>query len=828
MYTPFFFANDNNDRARKKETDMSELSPYFLSKFSQKFNSKTPEEFVIVKGDYRFSVLSSRIFRVEKDKKHIFTDEATQTVICRNFAQPKFKVTQSVRRLKISTEDAILLFDLSKGEVESITLKDSRTVSDFKSGNLKGTYRTLDMVNGSVKLGDGLMSKNGVSVIDDSDSVIMCEDGTMKERRKVQKDEYYFAFGNDYRGCLKEFFKLCGAVPLVPRYCLGNWWSRYKDYSQQEYTDLMSNFLEKEIPISVATIDMDWHWVDVIKRFGKENALYRRDGFPFKNVTEIFQSQGWTGYSWNTELFPDYKGLLNWLHENNFKVTVNLHPAQGVRAFEDQYEDFAKFMGIDPKTKQRIPFDITDPKFIEGYFKFLHKPYEQDGVDFWWIDWQQERETKIKGLDPLWALNHYHTLDIASEKKRPLILSRFAEIGSHRYPLGFSGDTVISWKSLDFQPYFTANAANVGYTWWSHDIGGHQLGTRNDELYVRWVQLGEFSPIMRLHSTKDEFMGKEPWKYNFAANSAAVKAMRERHALIPYIYSINRRTHTDGLPLCEPMYYSYPQEKAAYEVPNQFFFGSELMVSPVTKPADKRTFLAPTDVWLPRGRWTDWYTGRIYQGGRFVTMYRDLDALPVLAKEGAIVPMAQNDRNNSCENPEKLTVRIFRGTNAFTLYEDDGETMAFENGAFSETVLSVREAGKDLLFKINAAKGDLSLIPQKRDWKLVFDDITDAKEITLKINGKKKPVSPQQKEGKTIIELFAVASNTDVEIEFKALEARQNRDKKECVVELLSKYQLPTMLKQVALFNFIKDFSRPFPTSDEGLKGPIDEILKNS
>ena len=781
---------------------------------------------MIHRGDFRFSVLSSRIFRIEKDKKRIFTNEATQTVVCRSFDAPKFTFSQDGYKITIATKDAVLRFDLSTGKTLSVTLKDSRTVTDFSAGNLKGTHRTLDMVNGSVKLGNGLMSKNGVSVIDDSKTVIMSEDGTMKERRKVQMDEYFLAFGNDYRGCLKEFFKLCGPVPLIPRYCLGNWWSRYKDYSQQEYIDLMEKFIEKEIPVSVATIDMDWHWVDVIERFGKENAYYRReDGLPYKNIAEVFQSQGWTGYSWNTELFPDYKALLSWLHEKNFKVTVNLHPAQGVRPFEDQYEEFARFMGIDPKTKKRIPFDITDPKFIEGYFKFLHKPYENDGVDFWWIDWQQERETKIKGLDPLWALNHYHTLDIASKDKRPLILSRFAEVGSHRYPLGFSGDTVISWKSLDFQPYFTANAANIGYTWWSHDIGGHQLGSRNDELYVRWVQLGEFSPIMRLHSTKDEFMGKEPWKYCFAADTAAVNALRERHALIPYIYSINRRTHKDGLPLCEPMYYSYPDEKEAYNVPNQFFFGTELMVRPITKPMDKRTFLAPAKVWLPRGRWTDWYTGRIYEGGRYVTMFRDIDALPVLAKEGAIVPLSQNDRTNDSSNPQKLLVRVFRGTNAFTLYEDDGETMAFEDGKFAETVLSVREAGKDLLFRINAAKGDLSLIPEKRDWKLVFDDISKAQEITVRVGGRKKNVSPEHKEGKTIITLSGIAADAEVEIEFKAFEARKNPDKKECVIELLSKFQFPTLFKQTVFTSFIKDISKPFPLSDPALKGPVEEIL---
>ena len=805
---------------------MNELSTYFTNAFSHSYKTKTPKEYVYQIEDYRFSVLSPRIIRVEKDKEHIFTDEATQTVICRDFARPRFTISRKGREIVIKTEDITFCFDLAKGKTESITLKDGRRVTDFKTGNLKGTYRTLDMANGSVKLGDGLMSTNGVSVVDDAKTVIMCADGTMKARRHVQKDEYYFAFGKDYRGCLQDFFKLCGEVPLVPRFCLGNWWSRYKDYSQQEYVDLMKKFLELDIPISVATIDMDWHWVDVIERFGKENALFRRDGIlPYRSFEEAFQSQGWTGYSWNTELFPDYKVLLSWLHENNFKVTVNLHPAQGVRAFEDQYQDFARFMGVDPATKKRIPFDITDPKFIDAYFNILHRPYEKDGVDFWWIDWQQEKDTKIKGLDPLWALNHYHSLDLASTGKRPLILSRFAEVGSHRYPLGFSGDTVISWKSLDFQPYFTANAANVGYTWWSHDIGGHQRGVRNDELYVRWVQLGEFSPIMRLHSTKDEFMGKEPWKYSFAAETAAVNALRERHALIPYIYSINRRTHTEGRALCEPMYYSYPNEKAAYEVPNQYFFGSELMVSPITKPADKRTFLAPAKVWLPKGRWTDWYTGRIYEGERFVTMYRDMNALPVLAKEGAIVPLSQNDRTNDWSNPEKLTVRIFRGTNSFTLYEDDGETMNFEKGAFAQTVLSVSEEGDALRFTIGAAKGDLSVLPARREWKLIFDDISAAQEITVKVSGSSSPALPEYKGGKTIVTIPAAPADADIAVECKGVEIRKNPGKKEAVGELLSKYQLPTLYKQAVFHPFIKDLTKPFPLHDSALKGPVEEIL---
>lgn len=157
---------------------MSELSKYFTNAFSHSYKSKTPDEYVFRRGDYRFSVLSSRIIRVEKDEKRIFTDEATQTVICRDFDRPQFGFSQDNNKIVIKTDDIIFRFDLSKGKTESITLKDSRCVTNFKAGNLKGTYRTLDMINGSVRLGDGLMSTNGVSVVDDSKTVIMSTDGT--------------------------------------------------------------------------------------------------------------------------------------------------------------------------------------------------------------------------------------------------------------------------------------------------------------------------------------------------------------------------------------------------------------------------------------------------------------------------------------------------------------------------------------------------------------------------------------------------------------------------------------------------------------------------
>ena len=676
----------------------------------------------------RVTVLTPNLLRLESGN---FTDLPTQTVWNRDFPKTACSWGQENGIFTLKTSQCIFRIDIARCKMTSVTLADGTVVKDFEKGNLLGTARTLDMVNGATKLEKGILSRSGVAVMDDSESLLLDDTGSIQPRPKCS-DLYFFAYGHDYRRCLRDFFALTGPVPMIPKYALGNWWSRYKAYTQGEYQELMEEFIRRELPVTVATIDMDWHWTDVLDRFGQ-------DGNPGEGVTvqeKFYNSRlpGWTGYSWNTELFPDHKALLSWLRAKGFHVTLNVHPSQGIRPYEDCYRDAASAMGYDPEEGRRIPFDIADPKFRSVYFDSVHHPLEKEGVDFWWIDWQQGKVTSIPGLDPLWALNHYHTLDQAAGEKRPLILSRYAGLGSHRYPLGFSGDTFATWESLHFQPYFTNTAANAGYTWWSHDIGGHQFGVQDDELYVRWLQYGVFSPINRLHSSCNEYMGKEPWKRSFAANAVAEKFLRLRHQLIPYLYSATWKTHTQGDPLCAPMYYNYDTEDA-YKAKNQYIFGGNLMVCPVTTPADKKLNLAATPVWLPEGRWTDFFTGRIYQGGQWVTMFRDLDAIPVLAGEGTIVPMYRNDRTNALDNSQPLEIHIWRGNSSFELYEDDGESSPSNHLI---TRLQVEEAGESLRFTIQGADGDLSLVPEKRQIRLVFRDIVSA---DATVDGRSVPYS---------------------------------------------------------------------------------------
>lgn len=668
-----------------------------------------------VTGDgYRFTILTDRLIRMEYQPEGVFVDEPTQKVICRDFPACEYRVTDTENGLEIITDHLHLYYDKKpfSGEGLSIQMKESFHVygSVWNYGDvihdLKGTARTLDNADGAVELEQGVLSKEGFALLDDSDSALMTGDQWIRAKKAPSADLYFFGYGHDYLGCLKDFYRLCGEVPLLPRFTMGNWWSRFYRYTEQSYLELMDRFREKGIPFSVAVIDMDWHLTDIPAKYGS----------------------GWTGYTWNRELFPDPERFLNKLHELGMHVTLNLHPADGVRAHEEAYLPMAKELGIDFEKEDKIPFDVTDRRFMEAYFTYLHHPHEEKGVDFWWVDWQQGSRSRMAGIDTLWMLNHLHFLDSGKDGRRPMTFSRYAGIGSHRYPIGFSGDTFSTWDSLRFQPYFTANASNAGYTWWSHDIGGHQGGSKDDELTVRWLQFGVFSPIMRLHSTSNEFSGKEPWNYNMQAEQIMTSFLRLRHRLIPYLYSMNYRTHLEGLPLIRPMYYHHDSEEA-YTVPNQYYFGTEMIVCPITNPMDQEALLAGVEVWLPEGVYYDLFTGQRYNGGRKITMYRNLESIPVLVQAGGIIPMAGDCEDCHVHNPKELEVYIYDGADGeFDLYEDDCSERMDAEPAITRFVYHTGE-NPELSVRIEGqAEG---VIPENREYHICIRGIGEVSDVIL-------------------------------------------------------------------------------------------------
>ena len=659
--------------------------------------SARPEQ-ISAFAHHRITVLEPDLIRVETSETGEYTDLRSLIVVNRRFAPCPYKLEFSEKFITVITDRARFFFDYKKGRVTEVELYGNR-ISVKKEINLPGTARTLDFTNGYKKLGRSVIGEHGVAVLKD-DSVLIDERGAFTHRRVNGIDEYVFACPGRVRA-LKLLYRLTGKPPMIPRYALGNWWSRFYKYSADELTALMTDFRARDIPFSVLMVDMDWHWTDVKKRFGFNSF----DG------AYMFR-RGWTGYTWNDELFPDYKKFLRDMHEKGLAVGLNLHPHGGVRRFEAQYPEMAERAGITDGAK--VPFDFVSERARKNYFDLLIHPYEKDGVDFWWIDWQQGKRSGFKGLDPLWALNHFHYTDSDRPERRGMILSRYAGVGSHRYPVGFSGDTIISWRSLKFQPYFTASASNAGYTYWSHDIGGHTLGNpADDELYLRWIQLGVYSPILRLHSS-DTVRSKDPACHPKAAKEAA-EALRFRMRLVPYIYTHNYYNYRDAKPLIQPLYYKHT-EREAYSRKTQYYFGSELIIAPVTSKTDKKTGLAKIEVWLPKGRWIDIHTREISNGGSFVT-YRDLNSVPAYLREGGIMPLAEKGRRDT-ENPECLELLLNPGNGKYVLFEDDGISNGYRTGG-AFTKIRTAKQGKELKLTV-LSYGDTGYIPENRTYKPTF------------------------------------------------------------------------------------------------------------
>ncbi len=561
------------------------------------YNPVADPKAVVRAGNARFTILTPQLIRMEWAADGKFEDHASLVFLNRRLPVPNFGADRdNLGAVSIKTESLDLTYTgHGKFTAENLTITfmlNGKKVTWHPgmpdTGNLMGTTRTLDGALGDKTkdpIEPGLLSRDGWTLVDDSsrplfdsaDFSFVNGEGSpwpwvMQRPAGDRQDWYFFGYGHDYKQALGDYTLIAGRIPLPPRFAFGAWWSRYWAYSDQELDDLVRGFRQNDVPLDVLVIDMDWHLT-----FGPSGAGE-------KPKDQSGHTMGWSGYTWNNLLFPDPAQFLKHIHEEGLKATLNLHPASGVQPWEDAYPAMARAMGIDPATKRYVPFDITNKKFATNYLNLLHHPLEKQGIDFWWLDWQQEDDTKTPGVNPTWWLNYVHFSDQAREGKRPLLFHRWGGLGNHRYQIGFSGDTISVWESLAFQPWFTATAANVGYAYWSHDIGGHMPGAVGPELYTRWLQFGAFSPILRTHTTKNPDAERRIWAYPEPYSDIMRGVYHLRYAVLPYIYTEGRRTYDTGVAFLHPLYYDWPEAPEAYSNKEEYVFGVNMIVSPVVAP----------------------------------------------------------------------------------------------------------------------------------------------------------------------------------------------------------------------------------------------------
>jgi hypothetical protein len=584
---------------------------------------------VVHLGHARFTVLTPQLIRMEWSADGTFEDRASFVFLNRNLPVPSF--THRIARHKLTLQTSALALTYTPrpgtdGQFSAENLHIQFSVDGHEvnwhpgmanPGNLMGTTRTLDGSDGAhtmEPIGPGLISRDGWVLVDDSNRPLFDSANfsfasgeqspwpwVVLRPPGARQDWYFFGYGHAYRQALGDYVKVAGRIPIPPRFVFGNWWSRYWAYSDQELNQLVQGFNENDTPLSVLVIDMDWHTTFDLAWW---NA--RRDASG--------HTLGWSGYTWNRLLFPHPKEFLAGIHQQGLKVALNLHPASGIQPWDTHFAEMARAMGMDPATAKYVPFDITDKKFAENYFRIMLHPMEHDGVNVWWLDWQQENYTRLKGVNPTWWIGYTYFTDQAREGKRPMTMNRWGGLGAHRYPIGFSGDTTSDWASLAFQPWFTATAANVGFAYWSHDIGGHIPGIVSPELYTRWLQFGAFSPVLRTHTTKNPNAERRVWAYPEPYSSIMRRTLQLRYAMEPYIYTEARRTYDTGVAFLRPLYYDWPEQDAAYAAKNEYMFGDSLLLAPVTSPVDPASQLAAEHIWLPPGDWIEWETGKSLHG----------------------------------------------------------------------------------------------------------------------------------------------------------------------------------------------------------------------
>ncbi len=723
------------------------------------YNPVADPKAIVTAGNARFTVLTPQLIRMEWAADGKFEDHASLVFLNRNLPVPKFGADRdNLGAVNIKTEALDLTYN-GHGKFTAENLTIAFTLNGTKvtwhpgmpdTGNLMGTTRTLDgALGGKTKepIEPGLISRNGWTLVDDSTrplfdsadfSFVNGENSpwpwVMERPAGDRQDWYFFGYGHDYKQALGDFILVAGRIPLPPRFAFGAWWSRYWAYSDQELDDLVRGFRQNDVPLDVFVIDMDWHLT-----FGPSGAGKHP-------LDQSGHTMGWSGYSWNRLLFPDPEQFLAHLHEDGLKVTLNMHPASGVQPWEDAYPEMARAMGIDPATKKYVPFDITNKKFAINYLDLLHHPLEKEGIDFWWLDWQQEPNTKTPGINPTWWLNYVHFSDQAREGKRPLLFHRWGGLGNHRYQIGFSGDTISVWESLAFQPWFTATAANVGYAYWSHDIGGHMPGVVEPELYTRWLQFGAFSPILRTHTTKNPDAERRIWAYPEPYADIMRGIYHLRYALLPYIYTEARSTYDTGVAFLHPLYYDWPEANEAYTNKNEYIFGEDMIVSPIVAPGDKITGLAGESVWLPPGDWIEWQTGTHFHGPATVQRNFSISQIPVYVRAGAIVPEAPPMQYSNQKPLDPLIVNLFSlaegQRSTYTLYEDAGDSRAYQQNADARTEISAAEKGGELTIEIAAAKGTYQGMPATRAYEIRLP--ADWPPALVKVNQQFLTYTPQK------------------------------------------------------------------------------------
>ena len=735
----------------------------------------------IFKGKtYRITVLSDFLVRLEYNPKGIFNDYPTIFALNRKFESlPNFVVKQDDKFLNITNDNFVLEYIKEKPFFASklvpdsnlrVTIKDTDKIWYYNNPEVKNYKGTAGSFGDSkdIKLDNGLYNVDGFATIDDSNRPVFVADGRVMKNPSDGIDLYLFAYKNNFSGALKSYYILTGYPSLIPRYALGIWWNKEENYNDEGLYDLLDNFKKHEIPLSTIMLG------DKYKKVSKKEIApnFEFDNDKFKNISKTISD----------------------LHKDNVFLGINLKIGNGITP-KDKY--FSVFKELLKQAKDKtLPINVYDSNILTAFYKYIIANFESVGVDYFWLD--DKTDDNIMNF----MLLHYTFMNyLKSQTRRALVVSKNPRISTHRYSVLYSGETEVSWKTLKYLPSYNLTSANIGLSWWSHDIGGFKGGIEDAELYTRYVQFGVYSPIFRFAAKEGKYYKREPWKWDVKTEKIVRDYTRLRHKLIPYIYSEAYKYHKEGSPLIKPLYYKYPDIYFEPLYKNEYHFGSQLCVCPITESKDTIMNRVVKKVYIPEGTWYDFKTGYKYPGNkRYVTFYKDED-YPVFAKSGAIIPLAVlDDANlNNINPPKKLEIQVFPGeSNSYNLYEDDGFTNLYKEGYYIITNIDYNYRQNNYTLIIRPIEGRTKVIPDTRDYIIRFKNTRSAENVKVNIGRLETTYITHEDDKDFIIEVRDVPTNQQLTVNCfgKAIEVDAVRLINEDIDSIISDLQIETRLKE--------------------------------
>jgi hypothetical protein len=728
-------------------------------------------------GHARFTVLTPMLIRLEYADDDRFEDRTTQTVPTRDVPVPAFTTAVEDGKRVIRTGALTLRYQQESGPFtpqnlsielhkagETVTVQPDWTPGAQAANSIGGWRRSLDNEQDPQPLHEGLLSRSGWSLLDDTRTVIMPGSSSAFEARPARsgayQDGYFFGYGLDYAQALSDLRALTGPAPLLPRKAFGVWFSRYWAYSDAELRELVAQFREHGVPLDTLSLDTDW------------KRMHNAAGCAVFSVVagaRLGDPCSWNGWDWNYERYPDPAGFVAWAHDQGIEIGLNVHPSINTRdpqyaMVREQTGGLTLDLSVPPCTLlqadplgQCMVFDWINPQHLESYFA-LHAPMEAIGADFWWLDWCCDgSKAEAPGLTADTFINEQYARRNAARGIRWPAFSRIgasfqagdAGVGNndnlgafaeHRHTLHFTGDTCGTWQMLAFEAEFTAAEGAIGMPYVSHDIGSFlgpptatgcngTLGHTShlpDDMYVRWLQFGTFQPIDRLHSSHGDRL---PWEYPGAAESAATQFLRLRGRLVPYLYNLARESHDSGLPMARALYLQWPEIEEAYQHPTQYTLGRDMLITPVTAEGNPAT----VEVWFPPGRWIDYFTGESFIGPVSASRSVPYERYPVFMRAGAILPTQPDLPASSAGPQDELTLTAWAGGDGrFELYEDAGEGFSYRDGHHSRTAIATTTSETGCVrLDIGAATGSFAGALTQRRWTLQLAAMDEPQTVLL-------------------------------------------------------------------------------------------------